>query len=155
MQAAVESLAGSADVIVMAAAVADFRPKVAELGKIKKEGGVPEIVLEPTPDILASLGAHKRPGQILVGFAAETTDVVANAESKLRRKNLDLIVANDVSAAQVGFQHDTNAVTLLRAGGISTEVPLTDKRSVARAILECIAELRSGVSSSDSKPTHN
>jgi phosphopantothenoylcysteine decarboxylase/phosphopantothenate--cysteine ligase len=155
MQAAVESLAVSADVIVMAAAVADFRPKVAELGKIKKEGGVPEIVLEPTPDILASLGAHKRPGQILVGFAAETTDVVANAESKLRRKNLDLIVANDVSAAQVGFQHDTNAVTLLRAGGISTEVPLTDKRSVARAILECIAELRSGVSSSDSKPTHN
>jgi phosphopantothenoylcysteine decarboxylase/phosphopantothenate--cysteine ligase len=155
MQAAVESLAGSADVIVMAAAVADFRPKVAEVGKIKKEGGVPEIVLEPTPDILASLGAHKRPGQILVGFAAETTDVVANAESKLRRKNLDLIVANDVSAAQVGFQHDTNAVTLLRAGGISTEVPLTDKRSVARAILECIAELRSGVSSSDSKPTHN
>ena len=155
MQAAVESLAGSADVIVMAAAVADFRPKVAEAGKIKKEGGVPEIVLEPTPDILASLGAHKRPGQILVGFAAETTDVVANAESKLRRKNLDLIVANDVSAAQVGFQHDTNAVTLLRAGGISTEVALTDKRSVARAILECIAELRSGVSSSDSKPTHN
>jgi phosphopantothenoylcysteine decarboxylase/phosphopantothenate--cysteine ligase len=155
MQAAVESLAGSADVIVMAAAVADFRPKVVEAGKIKKESGVPEIVLEPTPDILASLGAHKRPGQILVGFAAETTDVVANASSKLRRKNLDLIVANDVSAAHVGFQHDTNAVTLLRAGGVSTEVPLTDKRSVARAILECIAELRSGVSSSDSRPTPN
>ena len=155
MQAAVESLAGSADVIVMAAAVADFRPKVAETGKIKKEGGVPEIVLEPTPDILASLGAHKRPGQILVGFAAETTDVVANAASKLRRKNLDLIVANDVSAPQVGFQHDTNAVTLLRAGGASTEVALTDKRSVARAILECVAELQSGVSSNDSNPPQN
>jgi phosphopantothenoylcysteine decarboxylase / phosphopantothenate---cysteine ligase len=155
MQAAVELLAASADVIVMAAAVADFRPKVAEAGKIKKEGGVPEIVLEPTPDILASLGARKRPGQILVGFAAETADVVANAASKLRRKNLDLIVANDVSAPHVGFQHDTNAVTLLRAGGISTEVALTDKRSVARAILECVAELRSGVSSSDSTPTQN
>ena len=152
MQAAVESLAGSADVIVMAAAVADFRPKVAEAGKIKKDGGVPEIVLEPTPDILASLGARKRPGQILVGFAAETTDVVANAASKLRRKNLDLIVANDVSAPQVGFQHDTNAVTLLRAGGVKTEVALTDKRSVARAILECVAELQSGVSSNDSQP---
>jgi phosphopantothenoylcysteine decarboxylase/phosphopantothenate--cysteine ligase len=152
MQAAVESLADSADVIVMAAAVADFRPKVAEAGKIKKEGGVPEIVLEPTTDILASLGARKRPGQILVGFAAETDDVVANAGTKLRRKNLDLIVANDVSAPHVGFQHDTNAVTLLRAGGTSTDVALTDKRSVARAILECVAELRSGVSSSDSSP---
>ena len=83
----------------MAAAVADFRPKVAETGKIKKDDGVPEIVLEPTPDILAGLGARKRPGQILVGFAAETSDLVANAEAKLRRKNLDLIVANDVSAA--------------------------------------------------------
>jgi phosphopantothenoylcysteine decarboxylase/phosphopantothenate--cysteine ligase len=155
MQAAVEALADSADVIVMAAAVADFRPKVAEAGKIKKDAGVPEIVLEPTPDILASLGARKRPGQILVGFAAETDDVVANAAAKLRRKNLDLIVANDVSAPHVGFQHDTNAVTLLRAGGTSTDIALTDKRSVARAILECVAELRSGVSSSDSSPTQN
>jgi len=136
----------------MAAAVADFRPKVAETGKIKKEGGPPEIVLEPTPDILAALGAHKRPGQLLVGFAAETTDVVANAEAKLRRKNLDLIVANDVSAPHVGFQHDTNEVTLLRRGGAASTVALTDKRSVARAILECVVGLRSGVSSSDPNP---
>jgi phosphopantothenoylcysteine decarboxylase / phosphopantothenate---cysteine ligase len=149
MQAAVEALAATADVVVMAAAVADFRPKVTEAGKIKKDGGVPEIMLEPTPDILAGLGARKRPGQILVGFAAETSDLVANAEAKLRRKNLDLIVANDVSAPNVGFQHDTNAVTLLRHDGISTAVALTDKRSVARAILECVAELRSGVSRSD------
>jgi phosphopantothenoylcysteine decarboxylase / phosphopantothenate---cysteine ligase len=153
MQAAVEALAPTADVVVMAAAVADFRPKVAELGKIKKEGGVPEIVLEPTPDILAGLGALKRPGQILVGFAAETSDLVANAEEKLQRKNLDLIVANDVSAPQVGFQHDTNAVTLLRRDGSAATVALTDKRSVARAILECVAELRSGVSSTD--PSRN
>ncbi len=149
MQVAVEQLAATADVVIMAAAVADFRPKVAEPGKIKKDAGVPEIVLEPTPDILGALGAHKRPGQILVGFAAETTDVVANAEVKLRRKNLDLVVANDVGAPHVGFQHDTNAVTLLRAGGLVNTVALTDKRSVARAILRCVAELRSGVSSTD------
>jgi phosphopantothenoylcysteine decarboxylase / phosphopantothenate---cysteine ligase len=148
MQTAVEALALTADVIVMAAAVADFRPKVAEAGKIKKDGGVPEIVLEPTPDILAGLGANKPAGQILVGFAAETSDVAANAEAKLRRKKLDLIVANDVGAANVGFQHDTNEVMLLRAGRATTHVSLTDKRSVARAILECVAELRSGVSSS-------
>jgi phosphopantothenoylcysteine decarboxylase/phosphopantothenate--cysteine ligase len=150
MQAAVEAIAATADVVVMAAAVADFRPKVAEAGKIKKAGGVPEIVLEPTPDILAALGARKRAGQILVGFAAETSDLVANAEAKLRHKNLDLIVANDVSAPQVGFQHDTNAVTLLRPGGVVGTVALTDKRSVARAILQCVAELRSGVSSTGS-----
>jgi phosphopantothenoylcysteine decarboxylase/phosphopantothenate--cysteine ligase len=155
MQAAVEALSVSADVVVMAAAVADFRPKVAEAGKIKKDGGPPEIVLEPTPDILAGLGAHKRPGQLLVGFAAETSDVVANAEAKLRRKNLDLIVANDVSAPHVGFQHDTNEVTLLQRGGAARTVSLTDKRSVARAILKCVAALRSGVSSSDLNPSTN
>jgi len=155
MQTAVEALSESADVVIMAAAVADFRPKVAETGKIKKDAGPPEIVLEPTPDILAGLGAHKRPGQVLVGFAAETADVVANAESKLRRKNLDLIVANDVGAPHVGFQHDTNEVTLLRRTGAAVTVALTDKRSVARAILKCVVELRSGVSSTDPVSTTN
>ena len=153
MQNEVDQLADSADVVIMAAAVADFRPKVAEDGKIKKDGGVPEIVLEPTPDILAGLGAHKRSGQILVGFAAETSDVVANAEAKLRRKNLDLVVANDVSAPHVGFQHETNAVTILGTGGFLREVSLADKRSVARAILQCVVELRSGVCSTDSTST--
>ncbi len=155
MQAAVEALAPVADVVVMAAAVADFRPKVAESGKIKKDRGVPEIVLEPTPDILAGLGARKRAGQILVGFAAETSDMVTNAQAKLLRKNLDLIVANDVSAPQVGFQHDTNAVTLLGTAGVISTVALTDKRSVARAILKCVAALRSGVSRSDSTRNSN
>ena len=153
MQATVEMLAPQADVVVMAAAVADFRPKVAETGKIKKDGGVPDIVLEPTPDILAALGANKWSGQILVGFAAETSDLIANAQSKLQRKNLDLIVANDVSAPHVGFQHDTNEVTLLRRDGTATVVPLTDKRSVARAILQSVVALRSGVSSTG--PTRN
>ncbi len=86
------------DVVVMAAAVADFRPVDPAAGKIKKDDGVPAIALEPTPDILAGLGRSKRPGQVLVGFAAETDDLLANAADKLSRKCLDLIVANDVSA---------------------------------------------------------
>ena len=148
MQAALEELAPTADVVVMSAAVADFRPVVAATGKIKKDAGVPEIVLEPTPDILAGLGAVKPVGQTLVGFAAETSDLIANAESKLRRKNLDLIVANDVSAPGVGFQHDTNAVTILRAGGEAVSVSLTDKRAIARAVLDIVCEIRAGQGSS-------
>ena len=144
MQQAMNELAPTADVVVMAAAVADFRPVARAIGKLKKDGGVPEIVLEATPDILAALGAAKPAGQVLVGFAAETSDLVANAEGKLRRKHLDLIVANDVSAPGVGFQHDTNAVTLLRAGGDAISIPLSDKRQVARAILDSVCEIRGG-----------
>jgi phosphopantothenoylcysteine decarboxylase/phosphopantothenate--cysteine ligase len=141
MEAAVRDL-GDADVIVMAAAVADFRPKTAAAGKIKKADGTPEIVLEPTPDILAGLGARKRPGQVLVGFAAETTDLLAHAESKLRAKRLDLIVANDVSADGVGFSHDTNAVTLLRPGMHPREVGLADKLVIASAVIDEIVGIR-------------
>ncbi len=141
MQRALDGVKGSADVIVMAAAVADFRPVACAPGKIKKNDGVPEVRLEPTPDILAGLGASKRPGQILVGFAAETSDLVANAQSKLERKNLDLIVANDVSQPGVGFQHDTNAVTFLRPGEALESHPLSDKRDVARALLDIVVGL--------------
>jgi phosphopantothenoylcysteine decarboxylase/phosphopantothenate--cysteine ligase len=144
MQAALERLAPSADVIVMAAAVADFRPVTAADGKIKKGDGVPQIVLEPTPDILAGLGARKRPGQVLVGFAAETSDLLANAAGKLERKNLDLIVANDVAAPGVGFQHDTNAVTILRRDGGRTDVPLAGKREIARAVLDTVVQIHRG-----------
>lgn len=144
MQAAVGSAAPGADVVVMAAAVADFRPVAPADNKLKKENGTPQIVLEPTPDILAELGRIKPAGQILVGFAAETNDLVANADAKLRRKNLDLIVANDVSANGVGFQHDTNAVSLLRPDSQMVTVTLTDKRSIARAVLDCVVEIRSG-----------
>jgi len=144
MQAAVESIAPTSDVVVMAAAVADFRPAAPAGNKIKKENGTPEIVLEPTPDILAGLGRSKVNGQVLVGFAAETDDLVANADAKLRRKNLDLIVANDVSASGVGFQHDTNAVSLLRPDSQMVTVTLTDKRSIARAVLDCVVEIRNG-----------
>ncbi len=142
MQAAMQAAAASADVVVMAAAVADFRPVEAAAGKIKKDGGPPRIVLEPTADILAGLGAAKRSGQVLVGFAAETDDLLANAAGKLARKNLDLIVANDVSAPGVGFAHDTNAVTILGPGGPLCHVPLSDKRAVARAVLDAVVAVR-------------
>jgi phosphopantothenoylcysteine decarboxylase/phosphopantothenate--cysteine ligase len=142
MEAAVVGRAGSADVVVMAAAVADFRPKQAAEGKIKKDGGPPELLLEPTTDILAALGAARRPGQVLVGFAAETSDLEANAVAKLRRKHLDLIVANDVSAPGVGFEHDTNAVAILTAGGDVRRIALADKRAVARAVLDAVVECR-------------
>ncbi|HTN78549.1 MAG TPA: bifunctional phosphopantothenoylcysteine decarboxylase/phosphopantothenate--cysteine ligase CoaBC [Acidimicrobiales bacterium] len=141
MEAAVMARAADTDIVVMAAAVADFRPKASVEHKIKKEGGPPEIVLEPTPDILAALGAHKRPGQTLVGFAAETEALHENAESKLRRKHLDLIVANDVSKPGAGFEHDTNEVVIL-GEGIEQNVSLTDKRVVARAVLDAVMAIR-------------
>lgn len=143
MEQAVLSRADQADVVVMAAAVADFRPVHAVTSKIKKVTGVPEVILEPTADILAALGAARRPGQTIVGFAAETDDLRANAADKLARKGIDLIVANDVSAPGVGFEHDTNAVVILGADGSDHDIPLTDKRGIARAILDAVSTTRS------------
>jgi phosphopantothenoylcysteine decarboxylase/phosphopantothenate--cysteine ligase len=144
MEAAMRASAPTADVVIMSAAVADFRPVAAADRKLKKRDGVPEIVLEPTPDILAGLGADKPAGQILVGFAAETDDLAANAQRKLDAKRLDLIVANDVGAAATGFQHDTNAVTLFAQGEPAVEVPLADKRTIAAAVLDRVVALRAG-----------
>jgi len=144
MHDAVLSLSATADVIVMAAAVADFRPTSPVDGKIKKNDGIPTIDLEPTPDILAELGQNKRSGQILVGFAAETNDVIANATSKLTKKCVDLVVANDVSAAGVGFQHDTNEVTLLRPGHTPQLVELAGKHAIANAVLDSVLQIRNG-----------
>jgi phosphopantothenoylcysteine decarboxylase/phosphopantothenate--cysteine ligase len=143
MQAAMQSAAVDHEVVVMAAAVADFRPVTPASGKIKKSDGIPDIVLESTPDILSGLGASKRDDQVLVGFAAETTDLIANAQSKLERKRLDLIVANDVSAPGVGFAHDTNAVTLLRPDAKPVEIDLATKRDVARAVIDAVVDIRS------------
>ena len=143
MEQAVLSRSEGADVVVMAAAVADFRPVRAAASKIKKSGGLPNVELEPTADILAELGAHRRPGQVLVGFAAETDDLRVNAAEKLQRKGIDLIVANDVSEPGVGFEHDTNAVVILGADGSTLEVPLADKRAIARSILDAISNTRS------------
>ena len=146
MEAAVAAHAG-ADVIIMAAAVADFRPADVAAQKIKKGDAdrgaeAPVIVLEHTHDILAGLGAAKPPGQVLVGFAAETTDVLDNAAQKLARKNLDVMVANDVSAAGAGFAHDTNIVTILLADGTVRPLPICSKREVADAVLDTVVELR-------------
>lgn len=140
---AVEQHAPQSDVVVMTAAVADFRPIHVSDGKIKKHNGIPEITLEPTPDILASLGAAKSTGQVLVGFAAETNDVVENARGKLKKKNLDLIVANDVSEPGVGFGHSTNAVTIISVDGSETFVPLADKHTIATAVLDSVLSVRS------------
>ena len=148
MQAALEELAPSADIVLMAAAVADFRPVEVARGKWKKHQGPPRIVLEPTPDILAGLGERKPAQQVLVGFAAETDDVLANAEAKLQRKHLDLVVANDVAAEGVGFGHDTNAVTLVRPGGVHSTVALADKRAIARAVLDTVVGIRADRASS-------
>jgi phosphopantothenoylcysteine decarboxylase/phosphopantothenate--cysteine ligase len=142
MDEAVRAVASGADVVVMAAAVADFRPAQVADRKLKKRDGVPEIVLEPTVDILAGLGARKRPGQTLVGFAAETDSVRQNALSKLVAKGADLIVANDVTAPGAGFEHDTNRVVILHADGTEHEVPLADKRAVARAVFTAVLDRR-------------
>jgi len=130
------------DVLIMAAAVADFRPVVCAPDKLKKDQGPPQIVLEPTVDILRTLGSMKSSGQILVGFAAETENLAENATKKLVAKNLDLVVANDVAQPGVGFQHDTNAVTFVRAGSHLESVPLSSKRDIAREILDRVVELR-------------
>jgi phosphopantothenoylcysteine decarboxylase/phosphopantothenate--cysteine ligase len=135
--------ARSADVVVMAAAVADFTPVQVAEQKLKKHDGVPTIELQPTVDILAELGSTKAAGQTLVGFAAETTDVAAHAAAKLAAKRVDLLVANDVSAPGVGFEHDTNEVLILHPDGHQHHVPLSDKRSVARAVLDAVAGIRS------------
>ncbi len=136
MGQAVGAAAEVADVVVMAAAVADYRPKSSAGAKLSKEDGVPELVLEPTPDILAGLAARRRPGQLLVGFAAETHDAVERGRRKLVRKGVDLLVVNDVSAPGAGFDHDTNAVTILDAHGNAVDIPLTSKDAVANAVLD-------------------
>src|SRR5580698_4062992 len=138
MEHAVGAAAEGADVVVMAAAVADFRPKRSTTQKLSKEEGLPELVLEPTPDILAGLAARRRPGQVLVGFAAETHDVLERGRRKLARKGVDLLVVNDVSAPGAGFDHDTNAVVILGAAGSAQEIPLTSKDAVANAVLDSV-----------------
>jgi phosphopantothenoylcysteine decarboxylase/phosphopantothenate--cysteine ligase len=143
MEQAVVPRAADQDVIVMAAAVADFRPTAPAGHKIKKGDEPPRIELEPTHDFLVDLGDRKPAGQVLVGFAAETDDVLANARGKLERKKLDLIVANDVSAPGVGFEHDTNRVQILSAAGMVHDGGLSDKREVARAVIDAIVAVRS------------
>ncbi len=142
MAKAVFSEAPKSDLVVMAAAVADFTPIIKSEKKIKKSEECLEIRLEPTVDILASLGSSHTGKQILVGFAAETNDLEKNAKKKLETKGIDLIVANDVSAENTGFNYDTNAVTLFDLAGRKTEFPLADKRDIAQAILDAALKLK-------------
>ena len=138
MAKAMKSAAETADIIVMAAAVADYRPKQYSTSKVKKSDGDMCIELERTEDILLSLGKNKRPGQILVGFAAETDDLLKNAQGKLQRKNLDYIAANIVGVPGRGFAADNNAITLIGRDGSQTEFALQSKKNLAEALLQHI-----------------
>lgn len=129
------------DVVIKAAAVADYRPKQRAGAKMKKTAAELAIELEKNPDILAELGARKE-GRVLVGFAAETDDLVANATAKLSRKNLDMVVANDVSQEGAGFNVDTNIVKLLYRDGRVEEFPKMGKDELAGVILERVEQLR-------------
>ena len=132
--------ASKVDWIFMSAAVADFRPKRVASQKIKKEEGIPEILLEPTVDILKALDKAKKRNQLIIGFAAETKNLVENASKKLESKNLDFIVANDVSAPGVGFGYDTNSVSIIDRNGASTEISLCDKKEIARNIVDIVSK---------------
>ncbi len=137
-------LAEEADALIMAAAAADFRPKNIALDKMKKRDGIPQIELEAAPDILktvASSQLSKKRFQIVVGFAAESRDLLENASEKLQSKKLDFIVANDISAEDAGFAVDTNRVTLLFPNGTKEVLPLASKEKVAEKIIEHISRL--------------
>jgi phosphopantothenoylcysteine decarboxylase/phosphopantothenate--cysteine ligase len=134
----------SASVVLMAAAVADFRPATVHRGKIKRQKGIPVVRLKPTPDILAEVARHRRPEQLIVGFAAETDHVLEHAAAKLREKQLDLIVANDVTQEGAGFDVDTNIVTLLFPEGRKKPLEKMSKSEVANRILDEVVQLRSG-----------
>ena len=129
------------DIVVMAAAVADYRPQAFSSNKIKKTTDHLTIPLEQNPDITQALGKRKNSGQITVGFAAETDDLLENAQKKLIKKNCDLIVANDVLAEGAGFEGDTNIVTLLDQSGNCEQLPLLSKREVADQILDRVVTL--------------
>ena len=142
MRDAVLREAADAAVVVKAAAVADYRPKEMAKQKIKKNDAELTLVLEKNPDILMELGARKSETQILVGFAAETQNLLAYAQEKLKKKNLDLIVANDVTCPDAGFNTETNLVKIIGRDGSIKEVPLMSKQKVAEIILDCIESLQ-------------
>jgi phosphopantothenoylcysteine decarboxylase/phosphopantothenate--cysteine ligase len=142
MRDAIVPRAARADVVIMAAAVADYAPADASLQKIHKDLGTLTLTLVRTPDILAELGRQRAGGErpLLVGFAAETTDVVESARRKQREKQVDLVVANDVSRTDAGFEVDTNEVTLISADGEET-LPLQPKSAIAAQVVQRIERL--------------
>lgn len=141
MRKAVMKYLPEASMVVMASAVADYKPKKPYLKKLKKSGGALVVEMEETEDILAEIG--KRKGKkVLVGFAAETDEVVKNAEIKLRKKNLDLIIANNITLAGAGFESDTNIVFMIGRDGMIQEFPMMDKRDLAQIILDKALDLK-------------
>lgn len=139
MHAAVMKQSADADLLVMAAAVADFRPARTAVDKIKKEKGLPEIEMEPTIDILQAVGEERQKSgwpKRVIGFAAESRDLLENAAAKLQRKHLDMIVANDISRPDAGFEVDTNRVTFLYPDGTSIPLPKVSKEEVADALID-------------------
>jgi phosphopantothenoylcysteine decarboxylase/phosphopantothenate--cysteine ligase len=146
MADAVQAACQGSDALLMAAAVSDFRPSRAAEQKLKKEEGAPTLVLESTPDILAGIAQQRKESgcpKVVVGFAAETDNLVENAQAKLKSKGMDLIVANDVTAADSGFSVDTNRVVLLDTWGETIPLPLLSKSEVARRVVERVSGLLS------------
>lgn len=142
MAAAVSDKFQTADALIMAAAVADFRPAALADQKIKKHGnGTLTLHLVPTEDILAKMGAQKRSDQVVIGFAAETNDLLQNADAKLKKKNADAIVANDVSEPGIGFGTDDNAVTILRPNQAPLRWSRQSKMMIAEKIVALTANL--------------
>src|SRR5437868_1886819 len=134
------SRASEANVIIAAAAVADFRMRIGSSQKIKRNGPM-SLDLEPTADILAELAEHRRPDQLLIGFAAETKDAIENGRAKLRKKRLDAIVVNDVSNPEIGFDSEQNEVTILTANE-ETAIPRAEKSKIAHRILDAVLKLK-------------
>jgi phosphopantothenoylcysteine decarboxylase/phosphopantothenate--cysteine ligase len=144
MLEAVLAESASADALIMAAAIADFRPKVAAASKMKKRDGIPQVELEATEDVLEAVArarSEKRRPRVVVGFAAESSNLLANASEKLKSKKLDMIAANDISASDAGFGAETNRVTLLFSDGKQESLPLMSKVEVAEIIVAHIANL--------------
>jgi phosphopantothenoylcysteine decarboxylase/phosphopantothenate--cysteine ligase len=130
------------DVLLMAAAVADFRPAKPADHKLKKDAGAPTIELEATPDVLSGLVARRRSGQVIVGFAAEHGEgALAYGRDKLERKQLDAIVINDISESGIGFDAVDNEVTILTAKGGHRHVPRASKQQIAGAVLDEVEQL--------------
>lgn len=141
MAAAVGEHGASADVVIMAAAVADYTPARTTAGKLDRRAGAIDLELEPTVDILATTAASRRPGQVLVGFAAQLGDPGPGAVAKARSKGVDVVVGNDVSAAGIGFGSPDNAVVIATPEGVVQTVEPTTKREVASAVLGVVARL--------------
>ena len=140
MYQAVTSRSDEQDIIIKAAAVADYRPKTVYDNKVKKQDGQMSIELERTRDILAYLGEHKRENQFLCGFSMETENMIGNSRAKLQKKNLDMVAANNVKEAGAGFQGDTNVLTLITQKE-ETSLPLMSKEDAANKLLDKILEL--------------